>query len=133
MASSNDHHTDGLESIIKQHFLHLAQLLDKEHPIPLQSDGNTAILCPMPTGRGLQRDRDWIENFTRTFPQRMRTGRYGEWKDLRLISEDRKDFWLLIYRCEAFSSDEEATAQIMARKSQLPQIQYTAKELKNDK
>ncbi|KAF2178470.1 hypothetical protein K469DRAFT_695507 [Zopfia rhizophila CBS 207.26] len=108
MASCQDQHTYTTEATIKRYFLDLAKMLKKGHPLPIQTDNDTIIQCPMPSGRDLRNARSIIEGYIVNLPQRMKSTGHGEWKIARIISGDKKDFRVLVYRCDAFDSDENA-------------------------
>jgi hypothetical protein len=134
MASSQDHHTN-TEATIKKHFLGLAKMLEKGYPLPIQTNNDKIILCPMPSGWIPGWISGAIQQYTEVFPRRMRI-EGSEWKKLRITSSTNKT-WVLLYRCEAFpsdgeaSSDEEATRSALSPKNLLQQIHYADYELKN--
>jgi len=129
MASCQDHHMNTIEATIKRHFLDLAKMLEKGHPLPIQTNNDTIIQCPMPSGRDLQSARSIIEGYIASFPQRMASTGYGEWKIARIMSVDKKDFRILVYRCDAFDSDEKAKDYAMSAENSLQHLQYTDDEL----
>jgi hypothetical protein len=127
---------DSVQKTIKQHFLRLAQILEKGNPIPIEMDYNDnlnfikCLMPTMPTGQAMFLIRRVIQGYFSTFPKTMESSGLGNWKEIKAMSGDKKKFWVILYRFGAYPSDEEACKHVLSDSTATKPLQYTDDELK---
>lgn len=115
--------TPGVYDIAKECFLGLAKMLENGSSPSVFTNDRDVIVTPMPSGPGprLNLVRIDIENALEHL--RTRLSQRSDWKQVRVISED-KEFFIILYRVDAFSSEQEALKSALAERSKLKQLEY---------
>jgi hypothetical protein len=97
----------------------------------IETDYLNIIKCPIPSGIGLQDIRSIIEYYLNKLPQAMESSEHDEWKEVKIMLGDKNgEFWIIMYRSNAFSSAEEARRYALLENKTIKPLQYIDNELK---
>jgi hypothetical protein len=114
--------TPGVYDTAMECFRGVAGMLEKGSSPCVFTNDRDVILTPMPSGPGLRLVRISIENSLELL--RMKLSQQSDWKKVRIMSEDKKEFFIILYRFDAFSSEQEAVNSALAKRLEMRQLEY---------
>ncbi|RDL30206.1 uncharacterized protein BP5553_10484 [Venustampulla echinocandica] len=99
-------------------------MLENGSSPPVFTNDRDVVVTPMPSGLDprLSLVRIDIENSLEQL--RKKLGRQSDWKLIRVMSKEKKEFSIILYRVDAFSSEQDAVKSALAKGSKLRQLEY---------
>jgi hypothetical protein len=119
----------GVYDTTKECFLGVAKMLKKGFSPPVFTDDRSVVIASMPSGLVYKGVSIIIYNSLQHLCKRL--SQQSEWKIVKTMSTDMKDFFVLVYRSDTFSSQQEAIHHALAKRLEMRQLEYTEAEFED--